>query len=688
MPEDKKPAIKKFDKTKNLSAEELKFYDFVTNRISELKESRKEKQFNVQIEKIWEDADKDYAPHRLNPERGKRAIAVDEDKGWRGQMITLGKSNWQSDLAQSNPFVKIQVALSILIDQNPEGVFMAASKKFKATTVLIQQLYKRSWEIAKSKQQLKLYIFNLVKYGWAVGRTYPLKLTRKIRVPIEYNEDNPSETKYEEKEVVEFNDIMRENLDPWNVWIDDMAKPNDQFSTRDWCWRKIYAFDSATEVFGKYKNWKYVTPGGITTAKLDERGETHKKFKETELIEVYFYENKLKDLFMVIANNIPVIIEPLPVADTKGIKKLSCWYAYWNLRHAECLYGIGIYEAIRYDSAALDRVRNMTLDQLVLSIYKMFFYQGTQSVMETGDITIVPGVGKQVLNPKDINWLQIPGPGKEAWLGLDILKRDLDEASGITDPLMGVIVGKTAFEVAQAKETALKRLKTPLENVTDSLDNEAYITISLIQLLYSVPETYSISDSNLIDQYLNEIQSDPELYERTEEIGENGEVNKNFTAKVFREFPLNIEEDEDSNLIETKETAFFRIKPRFLKWEGIINVKSQSVLSPSKQIDKALTQDMYNILIPLLVQPPQIYSKIAKDIVKLYDKDPKDILPDFWLDEQLMEQPLIVPAEKTASPTEEQPQINAPQFVSNEKPVGSQGGLVQKLMSRITSPFR
>ena len=100
----------------------------------------------------------------------------------------------------------------------------------------------------------------------------------------------------------------------------------------------------------------------------------------------------------------------------------------------------------------------MTIDQLTLSIYKMFFYQGTQSITETGDIKITPGAGKQVLDPKNINWLEIPGPGSEAWKGLEIFKKDMDEASGITDPLLGIITGKTAFEIAQAKESALKAL--------------------------------------------------------------------------------------------------------------------------------------------------------------------------------------------------------------------------------------
>ena len=658
-------------KEEDLSEQDRKDFVFVKSRIIELQESRKS-QYGTNIETIWTDADKDYIPHRLTEKSSTRAVVTDESKGWRSSFMQLGTEEWRSDISQPNPYIKIQTAISILIDQNPSGVFMPVKKQYQAVTELMKQLYQRSWDYARSKQQLKLFVFNLAKYGWACARTYPLKIVRKVKVPLEFNPDDPNETKWETKEIIEFNDIMRDNLDPWNVWVDDMARPNNQFSIRDWAWRKVYAFDAAEEEFGKYSNWKFVQPGGITTEHITGVRTPNKEYKEKNLVEVLFYENRLKDLFMVVANGVPVVIEPLPISDAVGLKKLSLWQTYWTLRHAESIYGIGLYEAIRHDQSMLDRIRNMALDQLTLSIYKMFFYQGTQSLTETGDIEIRPGVGKQSLDPKNIAWLEVPGPGREAWEGINMVKNDLDDASGITETLQGVITGKTAFEIAQAKESALKRLKMPLDNITDALNTEAYITVSLIQLLYSVPEVYNITDQALMEQYLNEIQSDPDLYQRDEEGV--------FQAKVYPEFPLNIDKDEKGNLIEKPETQFFRIKPKYLQWEGIINIKSQSVLTPSKQVDKALELEMWNILIPLLVQPPEIYSKVAKSIVKLYDKEPKDILPDSWLVDTTKQQQLLVPQGVASQQQVATEAPQAEQFVSDAQATPN---LPQKIASQL-----
>ena len=670
-----KTEVKAFNKSQ-LTEKQREDLMFVEKRIGLLQESR-QMHHGVNLDTLYTDADKNYVPHRIGG-KGKRVIVEDELKGWRGNIVELGSSDWQSDISQSNPFIKIQTALAILIDQNPSGVFTASSKKYENTTVLMKQLYERSWEFAKSKAQLKLFVFNLAKYGWAIARTYPLRITRKVKVLKEYNPEKPEDSEYDEKEIIEYNDIFRENLDARNAWIDDMAKPNNSFSMRDWVWRKVYPMDAFKEEFGKYDRAKFVQAGGNTEETVNIRGVKTEK-KTEDLVEVLFYENRLRDLYMVVANGVPVIIEPLPIADARGLKKLSCWQTYWNLRHTESPYGIGIYEAIRYDQALLDRIRNMTIDQLTLSIYKMFFYQGTQALTETGDIVIKPGIGKQVLDPKNVNWLQIPGPGREAWEGLQVFKQDLDEASGITDPLMGVVTGKTAFELAQAKESALKRLKTPLDNVLDALNTEGYITVSLIQLLYSIPEVKKVTDPELIDAYLQDIEGDPELWQRDE--------NGVFEANLFPEFPLNLDKDEKGNLQETAETRFFRVRPKFLTWEGIINIKSQSLLTPSKQIDKALDLEMYNMLIPLLVQPPEVYAKVAKAIVKLYDKDPKDILPDMWTEDQQANQPLFVSQEQLMQEQQVQPPGAKPAGTSPLQAANPQS-LIGKITSRLSAPFR
>ena len=668
-----------FSETRDLDKTERENFVFVKDRIEDLQKSR-ENIGDINLEDLWSAADKEYTPHNLKS-KGKKVVAEDELKGWRGKMVDLKTSDsWRSDASQPNVYVKIQIALGLLVDRNPTGVFSSSSEKYEGSTELMKQLYEKTWDIAKSKQQLKLFIFNLAKYGFAIGRTYPLKIVNKVKNIVSFDEENPDKSVWEEKEVVEYNDVYRENLDPYNAWLDDMAKPNNPMSVRDWCFRKVYAFDVAEKEFGKYSRFKYVKPGGITEDRINGNS-SFKKYNEKELVEIYFYENKLKDLFVVIANGVPIVIEPLPISDAAGNKKLSCWHSYWTLRHAETPYGIGIYESFRENQTFLDKVYNMTMDQLVLSIYKMFFYQGTDMLTETGEITIKPGKGRQVINPQNIKWLEIPGPGIEAWKGIEMIKKEIDDNSGITPPLAGEITGKTAFEVAQAKESALKRIKIPLENICDALEQEGYITISLIDLLYSIPEVIKIVDERKINEYLKETEADQDLYERDE--------NNNFVAKLYREFPLNLDKDKDGNLIETAETRFFRIKPAFLKWEGMINIESQSILTPSVELDKALDLELVNLLVPMIGNDPEgkIYGKLGRFIVKKYDQNPDDLLPDSWLQEQspVPEEQPALPGQQPTQPGQQPGQVAS--NVGQRLNAGNQQNVGQKLIGKLTKHF-
>src|SRR6185369_11260223 len=128
--------------------------------------------------------------------------------------------------------------------------------------------------------------------------------------------------------------------------------------------------------------------------------------------------------------------------------------------------------------------------------------------------------------------------------------------------------------------------------------------------MYSIPETLEMTDPQLIQDYLTETGADPELYSREPALDEQGQpamdattgqpMPDTFKAHVYPEFPLNLGKDEKGNLIETQDTQFFRVKPSCLPWEGIIQVKSQSLLSPSKQVDKALEGEMTDRLFPML----------------------------------------------------------------------------------------
>jgi len=56
-----------------------------------------------------------------------------------------------------------------------------------------------------------------------------------------------------------------------------------------------------------------------------------------------------------------------------------------------------------------------------------------------------------------------------------------------------------------------------------------------------------------------------------------------------------------------------------------------SILSITPTLDRTKELEMFNLLSPMLGQPPEVIGKIAKQLVKLYGKDYRNYLPENFL---------------------------------------------------------
>ena len=595
--------------------EEKASIDFVEARRDQMKAARKASG----VEKIWRSADIAYIPHEIENNKGKKVFASNDEEGLRSAQVTLFKDDaWQENSVPVNPYIKIQTALGIIVDRNPGAVMNPGAKKYAANTALIENLYQRNWETSHSRSAcLKPFVFNCAKYGIGVGRTFPMTINRERRSGEKF---------------VAFDDVFRESLSPWQAWFDESGKVGNPFSFNDCIYYKDYSWDKLKEQFEHLDHFKHIKP---TPRVFDEESRNLKAYSEGEHKDdmpkiqerIWFYENLARDLYVVMTDDgVPLVVSEIPKTDENMM--LSLWFAPWTYRNDVSINGIGIYEAMRNDHKLHTKIRGMTMDQLTASIYKEFFYEGTDMLTADGTMKMKPGVGRQVTNPQHIKWNEIPGPGVEAWKGIEYAEGKIDESSGVSKGLTGEVTGSTAYESAQARESALKRLKTPLENVTDALEQDAYLTISIMEDLYSVPTIKLIAE----DRYI----------EATElaEMLEDEEFDVSNVEQEFREFPMSLEEDGEGNIVETDEEGFFTLKPEHVSWRGTIKIKGQSIIANSELLERVSTVEMSNLLIPLFQLPPQLMEKSAREIIKAYDKDPEDWLPELWMQKPEEENPL------------------------------------------------
>ena len=632
---------------------------------------------NSGIEEIWKAADKAYVPHTVSATPSRKVLVSDDELGWRSAPINLAsEDNWQEDSVSPNPYIKIQTAIGIIVDQNPSAVMNAGAKKYEANTILMKNLYEASWDIAHSKSALlKPLVFNCAKYGTGVGRTYPLNITRQVSNLKKFDAKNPSKNIYEDSDYRYYDDIFRESLSPWNVWFDDASVVGNPFTCNDAIYFKDYDWLCFSRNFGHLKNFEFIKPqervldkeGKLISFEKGNAEDTQAKIQER----VWFWENIEMDLLFIWTDSGIVLVNEVMPQKPKN-KRLSVWSVQWTLRDDKSINGIGVYEAMRNDHKIHNKIRNMTVDQLVMSIYREWFYSGTDSLEADGVMKTSPGRGRQVTDPKNIVWNEIPGPGQEAWLGLDHFDKRIDDATGISKSLQGEVTGSTAFEISQARESALKRMKTPLENITDGLEKDAYISCGIIEDLYSLPRIKLLTDDSLIDAL------DVEDYVK---IGDNGEempleMGVDY-EEVPKEVPLNLEKKEDGSYASSDQINHIELKPEELQWEGVIHIKGQSIVANSELLDRMTTVEMANLIVPLFGMPMEIAMKPAKEIIKAYDMDPQDWLPEMWLNPlPPQENPMFVPAAQGAideqgNPVEE-PVSTGLETVTGAKPKGQE----------------
>ena len=618
--EDQIKNVKPYRKT----AEDKAAFNMAEERRDYLKEVRK----NSGIEEIWKAADKAYVPHKIVSRKSNKVLVSDDELGWRSSPVDLNVEDaWQEESVPPNPYIKIQTALGIIVDRNPKAVFEPGAKKYEKNTTLMKNLYERSWELASSKDAaLKPFVFNCAKYGKGVGRTFPLEITRDVRDLKKFVAENPKKNVYESKEHTYFDDVFRESLSPWQVYEDDAAIVGNPFSMNDVIFYKDYDWLKLKNQFGHLQNFDFIKPEKkvITDENemrnFDAGNDDAKSSKYQERI--WFWENLEMDLFFIwTESGIVLVNEPLPQSPKN--KRLSIWTAPWTMRDDKSLNGIGVYEAMRNDHQLYTKVRNMTMDQLVASIYREFFFSGTDTLEGDGQMKMRPGKGRQVSDAKNIKWNEIPGPGIESWEAQDRIMARIDDVTGISKSLQGEITGSTAFEISQARESALKRMKTPLENITHALEIDGYISAGIIEDLYSVPKIKLLANDLYIQPF--------ELDKFETEDGERLQEGQHFVTE-FREVPLNIERDEETG--DTKKTeakTFFKLKEDDFPWEGVIKIKGQSIIADSELLERTTTVEMANLVVPLFQMPREISEKPAREIIKAYNKDPEDWVPEAWM---------------------------------------------------------
>ena len=549
---------------------EKEVYNALLRRFEQLELARE----NSAIDAIWDTVDKIYPPHEFDDSTLKQ---------------------WMSKNSVSICFEKVQTALSIFLERNPESTITAGAKQYIGKELLIKELFKHNHRITKFDNTKEKFDFNLLRYGTAYSRTYSKKIN---------NLDEP----------------FSETLNVRDVWIDDMAKPLDMTTIRDWMFRKIYQYEDLIELFpaSEYPNIKYVTIGGETEKEVTT---PDKEYTSLNQVEVKFYETAVsmnfqdggrqENMFAIMANDVLLYWGEIPYKH----KRLSLWMAQLYLRDTESPYGIGIPEIIKGEQNIIDKILNMSINELALAIHPTGFFSGTTNFdkdfyeVEPGKLQKVSDTDKLIFINRNSN--STIGVANDA---VDKATERIERSTGVSKILSGQEVsGKTAFEVSQAKESGLRRLIIPVNHIKDALETEGNLTIDLIQELYTQPILEKLIEPEKLAEYVENNKENPFIVETDEGIKE----------QQFREIPLNVKKDKEK-IVPSKEKEIWNITPDEIQFEGELEIDAESMLVTSKEVEAQKTIEMYQ----MLTESPNVDSrKLDELLIKDgFRRDPADIL--------------------------------------------------------------
>lgn len=615
--------IKKFD------YDSFDFTTFESERAS--MEAFRQNSYEESMEEKWKALRNAYSPTEVANGSVLLQYVTDSTTGLATPDRIVGSSEDDEIYKFVEPLVAIKVhtALSLLTQRTPDVKWDSDLDKYEKNVPVINALRASDWYDPQTRSQyVMLWFYNIV-YGTTYWRRFYDKCERDVFMPQKIDFAT-KKVEFDKVTVTDFDATTGEALSPFDVWIDPSTQPMMPRSMRKVMWRKVYEYEKFIDKCKQYQTEEWLRENVKPTAVDGAPGPGN--------VEVRFYEHMDLDLFYISAQQKEIYKTHMP----QNHKQLSVLMSIWMPR-ANGPFGLGPIEMMMEDKRALDEFKSMTLTQVKFAIYKAVFYTGSlQSEGESGGIKIRPDRAYKVSDKP--TFLDIPGPGKDAWDAQMMLRERIDDASGINRPLGGEIVKTTAFQTDLAKDAALARLAVPISGMVLLLQRDAMLTYELQKQYYALPKVKELVDDDELAKAAAELEI---MRQRGEEpsfdvfvdqsiVDADGHITPKYYRGDYRKLQLNVEKSPSGSYTPSMTKSSVTLVPELLDWQGKAHVIADSILTITPTLEKTKVMEMYNILIPMFGQPPQLVAKPAKAICKLYGQDPEDVLPEPFL--QYLEQ--------------------------------------------------
>lgn len=559
------------------------------------------------------------------------------------------REDWASNYYVPLTTSVIESILSEMQEQIPEPFVLPRGEEDKAKVAVMQSIYEYANDVSNFKYEMRNVMRGSLIHGTSIAQEYYLHDSRIVK-DIEglfkkSTKSNKKRKEFDGKErrVVEYDDVMMEWINPWDILVDETATefnrgPN---KARDVIRRFNTNYDSFKAFFMNDPNWdhlnnaRFVKPGGDPDYYQFYKPPMGDNSDNVEIL--WYWSRYPEDQLVIVANDVVLRMGPniykhkqLPFAKAVDVTRLGKFY------------GKGEPALLDSIQEEVNTMRRMIVDRNHLDIDKMFLvpntFTGTEDDLIARPHGMIPSEDTNAVKPVEYN--DIPLSVERT---LRSINEDKVSVTGIDDRFQSVQkTPSTATEAAILKESTLKRIRMKLDQYKDGfLYDVGRMRLSNILQFYKQPRLEKIVGQKGTDEYKKKVAK----------LAANGMLevrDGEMFEKRFRQITLKDKElvpNEKGEIISRKKPGinFFEAKPEFyMPSTSGYDVKFESgpELPVSKPLMQTKVQEMFDRLMPLAASGNSAYDpdKIADALVDINGFNPEEFKKEEAVEDEMIQE--------------------------------------------------
>lgn len=216
---------------------------------------------------------------------------------------------------------------------------------------------------------------------------------------------------------------------------------------------------------------------------------------ELKMYEVFEWTRPYEDAYSVIVggSNVPILRSgymPIPY-DFKEAPFIEVPY----LKVPGEFEGYGIAAILESPQILLNTIKNQRLDAATLSIHKMWIVNPLANINKDELVTRPFGIIYSI-DPQGVREVQFSDIKASAYKEEDLLKSDMQHASGVDDASMGIQNGSSATEIRHLRESTLERVRLFINHLGSAYSDVIRYWMDMERQLFTKDMTIRVTGDN------------------------------------------------------------------------------------------------------------------------------------------------------------------------------------------------